>query len=745
MIKNVIVETKPRKIVWITTKDDWEQLFLIVKYNCWILGGYYNLIVGIDDKGEICESDKKLISSYDPDIIILPKGMEKIDFNISNINPYDIVEWDYLREYIDYYDGGIGNFECKRVSKKLLKNINPRLKEEKVLVYSSEELNQEQNKYAYFVCGDVFEYGHIDDEELSYREEFLIDALKDELYYNNFEILSREKLKESYETSIKDNNKFPNKNIALSLLKNIQTQFRIPSIRTFINTTISYGHSYAGYNEHKKGLKIIVSDTFGFDEALLFWNLRANGEYVHWISNNDLKNNISDLSEVLIKLVTNVEYETFRKNITIFRNNNNLDLRELLNNLKQANIEFMLNKYDDFNEFDYELPFIEESHNIISKNKDNYEIVINGEEYAGTCIVKIKSSDFIFPYNKNIDKMLSNDAIECYKDDYTSPHEVRFLRITKDNCISLQYCGGGTVYNFNDIYLKKCFDTILNDAGYSNLELSSTGRYHKKYIRLSGGFTQALKYLTTEPYKQLFSTLSDNKAQQKPGWILKEIDRRVLNMFEIFKLFKIEEPKNYRELYRKIDYIPKEIKELQQKSILQRGFYLTCDYCSFNNWCFVEEVGQTFRCKRCNEEQVYDINPLWLYKLNEVVYQGLVSDMEVPFLTINYLEKISKKKFDWVFDSDIVNKSTGQKNNLDIICVIDGKLCLGEVKKPDYIEKEQFDFYRTLCKKVKIDIIIFATMSNSWNNATQQLIDGLKSEFDGEVMILTKKELLTFI
>ncbi len=120
--------------------------------------------------------------------------------------------------------------------------------------------------------------------------------------------------------------------------------------------------------------------------------------------------------------------------------------------------------------------------------------------------------------------------------------------------------------------------------------------------------------------------------------------------------------------------LPDEVFQLLEKGLLERGFSLSCSICSYRSWYPAERVGQTFECARCFQTQIYNSNPLWLYKLPEVIFQGFNHHMEVPLLALNYLKNTSKHTFEWVPDSDVYMQTGDNKSyrNLDILCIVDG-------------------------------------------------------------------------
>jgi hypothetical protein len=79
--------------------------------------------------------------------------------------------------------------------------------------------------------------------------------------------------------------------------------------------------------------------------------------------------------------------------------------------------------------------------------------------------------------------------------------------------------------------------------------------------------------------------------------------------------------------------------------------------------------------------------------------------------------------------------------NIDVLCLCDGKLYIGEAKSNDEIEADQFAFYVDVCRRVAIDGIVFATSKSHWGRGTLGRIEQLKTWFKGEVIVLTEDEL----
>jgi hypothetical protein len=267
-------------------------------------------------------------------------------------------------------------------------------------------------------------------------------------------------------------------------------------------------------------------------------------------------------------------------------------------------------------------------------------------------------------------------------------------------------------------------ESMLVSTAFSRIELSSTARYHKNFVELAGGFDKAAHYLSTSPYRELLEVLFDNKQRGITGWILTNPSpRRALHHFQLRELLGMLTPTETKRYFDTVaDELPEEAISLLEEGILERGFLLKCNSCSFNSWYPAEHVGQVFQCSRCFHSQVYKSNPLWLYKLREVIFQGFEDDMQVPLLALNYLKRRSQHHFEWIPDSDVYwfENDEEMHQNVDILCICDGKLFIGEAKSNDEIDVRQFSFYEKICKIVTVDGIVFATSKPQWGRGVDQ-------------------------
>ena len=758
-MNHILMKVRPRKIAWIVKENEWDIIEDIIDINCKVIGGYYNIMICLNNKLELSKSDKSFLESYDPDIIVLSQGIDKNSLKIDNINPFKIIEWSQKFENIYSSHEGICSDENIRVTQHIQNKEKHYLDNSIIAAAIKDNI---YNKLALVACGDVkneeiYEcevYNRVE-KEMGYRRNFLKNLIK------NKELIETKDLsREDLYNQLSPENRFPLYNPVEIINMCISLQEPCSYKNTFSNLTKTY-HKLQRFYDREDQIVLLISEEFKVREATMFWNLRASERYVSWSTFNELNQNKEELKTYLRDLLTyNHNYKDLIEKLMLDRNNLELKekLRSLLdfqsNNLdsidktmlkgkklilsserkNKGKIEYLmkeLNKdieedivsikyYDEFTEFDFKVPYLEKFNALYIANKVKLECK-SAHEYTGSYIIELEFSNKKFPYNKGIEKYISDNDI----------------RIGKNHNILVDAWDRLDEVEIKDVSLKVIFDEIFKVGEYGKIVISSAGKYQKEYIKLAGNFENAIKYLTKEPYKKILNNLSRDKNQKGSGWWIQSLNRYVYNIIELYSLLGIEKPNNFTDLYRMIDKVPEEIIELHNKSILERGFLLSCKECGYKNWYAIKDVGEEFTCSRCSNKQVYQPFQLECIKLKEVVVQGMISNMDVPLLAINYLNKISKKSFEWIYDSDFIKS----ERNLDILCSIDGNIYIGEAKSLDDIENQQFDYYENLITNTKIDGIIFATSKNKWGKHTMNRIEKLRENFKGDIIILTGKEL----
>ncbi len=269
----------------------------------------------------------------------------------------------------------------------------------------------------------------------------------------------------------------------------------------------------------------------------------------------------------------------------------------------------------------------------------------------------------------------------------------------------------------------KIFIQYFGEVGYKHVCISDKGNYTEETIKKFGSLEEIWNFFKEGNKKQLFNLFIPSDSQNKPGngEIVTVNQRAYLDFQSIQHMIGSEQ-----ETTELIDLFI-------IKGIFYRGLILKCSHCREADWFGLEEIGQGFTCKRCwNKEHIQLSNwkegkePKWFYKLDEVLYQGVKNNMFVPLLTLSYLKRESKRSFLYVPELELRKMPNSSKPDLeiDICCIQDGRVILGECRKPP-ITREIIDklngFSQSLLKSP--DLLVFASLTRQVSSEIEEYAD----------------------
>ena len=769
----------PRSIAWLIRLDEWERFEEIIKYNCAMVGGYFNVFILLTGEDTLPEKYQRFLIDYDPDLIVMAPGMKSESLNTlhSYVHPFAIIPWESVSQVaiLDPWSGGSGT-NATLGSVETLRKESSHIH---TFVAVANDKYPDTSRLALVACGDVEPrepMWHKMDEDVSlnatgHREMFLKKLLQSDFdrSYSIEAYVGEEgniiPAADRYQlfTMIKEENKFPLSDRVERLETCCSLQHYTQTSESFIGLTALYKRNGSPLRKWQLGrntpaLVILISDNFEMEEAILFWNLRASGFFVSWLSFAEIESDTDELIKWLESDYGGGFYSMFNQTLNIVFSSRldrlvNLEanfenlLRKRLGNLPHWNIA----TYDQITFYDYIRPHIRQDRVSVVESAGKYTFIpkLSAPYSSGLYTVVLEWSGLMLP--PTVNNLVSSETIKGFLPVYRNGRRVneepvvlpRF-RLNSRRDLEAQISSEEPV-TFKKPSSEKVIETLFVTSGFSRTDLSSTARYHGIFLERIGGLEKSQHYLADSPYRELLELLSDNSDKRKTGWILsKPSERRALNHLQLWNTLGKTIPHETKAYFDTIsDLLPEEALDLLERGILERGFVLRCTTCSYRSWYPAEHVGQTFECVRCLQAQIYRSNPLWLYKLPEVIFQGFNDNMQVPLLALHYLKRKSQQCFEWVPDSDIYWTEGGNeiKRNIDILCFCDGKFYIGEAKSNDEIERDQFSFYEDICRRVAIDGIVFATSKPQWGRATVQRIEGLKTQFEGEVIVLTGHDL----
>lgn len=261
------------------------------------------------------------------------------------------------------------------------------------------------------------------------------------------------------------------------------------------------------------------------------------------------------------------------------------------------------------------------------------------------------------------------------------------------------------------------FKRIFEESNY-HIITSDKGNYERESNNKFGSLEKISNFLINEKYQNLFNKFieNDNPAVADDGIFLKDDNRMYMGLNSIKKILG--------------DDINTIVNDFIQKDILHRGFIFKCEKCKHTGWYDIEDVDNKFKCRRCGTIQHYNsehlarqnpVEPEWFYKLDESIYQGYDNDMIVPILTLNKLKKLSKESFLYTNEIEIRKKEnpSEQYREIDICCILDGKIIIGECKVDNKLKDKEIKKYKDIYEEIGAEKIIFSTFNKKgWSGGT---------------------------
>jgi len=127
---------------------------------------------------------------------------------------------------------------------------------------------------------------------------------------------------------------------------------------------------------------------------------------------------------------------------------------------------------------------------------------------------------------------------------------------------------------------------------------------------------------------------------------------------------------------------------LNQLKIFLKGYVLKCTNCSSIFWYHISDVGETVNCKGCLQEYNVPVESKIAYKLNDLIRNNIYQSKDLRdgnLTVIRALVSLSRRSRQSFFYGPQVNlftdfDSSKPEGDIDIFCLIDGELVIGEAK-----------------------------------------------------------------
>ena len=292
------------------------------------------------------------------------------------------------------------------------------------------------------------------------------------------------------------------------------------------------------------------------------------------------------------------------------------------------------------------------------------------------------------------------------------------------------------------------FQSVAVAAGY-RCAPSQKGVFTQETTRKFGSLSALAEFLRNPSRRVLLDKFLDTRkpaeGEHDEGVLLASDRRRYLDFASIRKVVGTNED------------VQGLIDGLVVKGVLHRGFIFKCRLCRNTDWFSVGEISDHFKCKRCGLDQIYtrehslrDAEPAWYYKLDELVLRAHQNGFAVATLALDYLRRQSKESFLFTPELEVfLGNATKPCIEMDICCIPDGVLTIGEAKKANSLGgspaevSRTLEKYRSIAEKFDVGQVVFATAEKSWSAETIKKIEGTFANLPIAITLIRRAELLS--
>lgn len=209
---------------------------------------------------------------------------------------------------------------------------------------------------------------------------------------------------------------------------------------------------------------------------------------------------------------------------------------------------------------------------------------------------------------------------------------------------------------------------------------SDKGKYFDDTVDKFGTLDAAAEFFKSKKYNKLLNQFteevrSNEKERRDERIYLDYSSRAYLDLKAIRKV--LGRGSNASSL---VDY-------LLSIKVLRRGLILYCNRCSCSAWYDNDHIGQDFECARCRTRQLIlkenwkkPDEPSWYYSLEEMVHQFYRNNGHITLLALRHI-KGDSVNFQYLPEMELQEfKDNGKKMEIDIACIKNGEIYLGEAK-----------------------------------------------------------------
>jgi hypothetical protein len=290
------------------------------------------------------------------------------------------------------------------------------------------------------------------------------------------------------------------------------------------------------------------------------------------------------------------------------------------------------------------------------------------------------------------------------------------VRVASDgiayHCPNVAYFGGGINANLVRPRLRLIDEMeLLGDyfgpTGIS-IRYSDKGNYFQDTLRRFGGLDETADFIRSGRTRRILDAFMSSTGKEDGSVVYLSNDQRSYLSLKAFE-----------DCLGNLAAAVDSVDDLVSKEVLERGYILQCSRCRLASWYSIDVLTSEFVCSRCGFMQKYTKahwkmpeEPRWYYKLAETIYQFYLNNSHVTVQALHKIKSYSKQSFLFVPEIDLLNfpDAEGKRREMDIACILDGGVIVGECKT-EHLRPKDTSKFATLIQRLPhpLSKVVFAT------------------------------------
>lgn len=232
-------------------------------------------------------------------------------------------------------------------------------------------------------------------------------------------------------------------------------------------------------------------------------------------------------------------------------------------------------------------------------------------------------------------------------------------------------------------YERDMRSVLINENKYYDIELSDKGQKHRGVISLFDGDLSHAALLTNAYWRDIVrKSIINDKSSFSIDKLTSTIDQ-----FERESFARINEQLQFANVGKTKEYLKHNLKDtieyLIHQGVLIQQYKWRCSYCGNENFLTLDTIKLDNHCSICGKLHKTPIDMKWKYKVSPFVISALIEQNGLTVLwAIDHLMNVFRRP--QAFYLPEVNlykeRECDDKNEIDLLAVIDGKLVAAEVK-----------------------------------------------------------------